>query len=147
MAVVGRTAPHRGAVAALLEDPEWAGKPLWMLNLLSFKGGHGGEGEASYARYLEAQGDNEAERRLVMKGHCRTLIGTKEYHQMTLVAYPSPEAFARMGKSDAYAARNQELRLAGLAEQVSHSLTLSLELMLLHMCAHSAARLHSTSSR
>jgi uncharacterized protein (DUF1330 family) len=115
--VAGKTAPHRGRVRELLADPEWAGQPVWMLNLLRFKGGHGSAGEASYQRYLEAQGSQELQRRLVMKGHARTVIGETEYHQMTIVEYPSPEAWIDMGRTDEYAARNAELRLAGLEEQ------------------------------
>ena len=116
-AVVGKTAPHQGRVQALLSDPEWAGKPVWMLNLLCFTGGHGSAGEASYQRYLEAQQAEEPQRRLVLKGYARTVIGEKNFHQMTIVEYSSPEAFARMGRSDAYASRNAELRLTGLEEQ------------------------------
>ena len=88
-----------------------------MCNLLRFKGGHGSAGEASYQQYLAAQGQQESQRRLVMKGYCRTIIGEKDYHQMTIVEYPSPQAFADMGKTDAYAKRNAQLRLAGLEEQ------------------------------
>ena len=36
---------------------------------------------------------------------------------MTIVEYPSPEAFVEMGRSDKYAARNAELRLTALEEQ------------------------------
>lgn len=115
--IEGKTAPHRGRVQALLAHPEWAGQPLWMLNLLRFKGGYGSVGQDSYRQYLEAQGLHELQRRLVMKGHARTVIGETDYHQMTIVEYPSPEAFAGMGRSDAYAERNTKLRLAGLEEQ------------------------------
>jgi hypothetical protein len=36
---------------------------------------------------------------------------------MTIVEYPSPQAFADMGKTDAYSERNAKLRMAGLEEQ------------------------------
>ena len=49
-----------------------------MLNLLRFKGGHGSPGEASYQEYLKAQGEQELQRRLVMKGYARTVIGEKD---------------------------------------------------------------------
>ena len=52
-------------------------RPSWMLNLLRFKGGHGSPGETSYQEYLRAQGDQELERRLIMKGYARTVIGEK----------------------------------------------------------------------
>ena len=116
-ATVGKTAPRGERVRALLADPEWAGQPVWMLNLLRFKGGHGSDGAASYQKYLQAQQTEEHQRRLVLKGYARTVIGEKDYHQMTIVEYPSPEAFVQMGRSDKYAARNAELRLTALEEQ------------------------------
>ena len=53
-----------------------------------------------------------------MKGYARTIIGVHEHQMLTIVEYPSPAVFAAMGKSDAYAKRNQQLRLAGLERQL-----------------------------
>lgn len=115
--VEGKTRPHRGRVAALLKDPEWAGKPFWMLNIVMLKGGHDPKGEGKYAEYLRAQAEHEKDRRLVMKGYARTVIGATDYHLVTIVEYPSPAAFVAMGQTDAYAQRNAKLRLEGLVEQ------------------------------
>eukprot|EP01048_Picozoa_sp_COSAG05_P009982 COSAG05_NODE_853_length_6963_cov_5.582314_6_plen_266_part_00 len=115
--VIGRTSIERSRLAEFLQDPGWAGKPVWMVNILQFKGGHGNDGEASYHEYLRQQEAQEGDRRIVMKGYARTIIGVHEHQMLTIVEYPSPAVFAAMGKSDAYAKRNQQLRLAGLERQ------------------------------
>ena len=115
--VIGKTGVDPSRLKSFLADPAWVGQPVWMLNILQFKGGHGGDGEASYNEYLQQQEDLETDRRIVMKGYARTIIGKEEYHMLTIVEYPSPAAFAAMGKSDVYAKRNQQLRLAGLEQQ------------------------------
>jgi uncharacterized protein (DUF1330 family) len=117
-AAPGKTGLNDGAMDRFLADPAWSGQPVWMLNLLRFKkcGNSGDGGRAAYEEYLRQQEAQEPDRRVVMRGYARTLIGREEYHMLTIVEYPSPAAFAAMGRAGAYAARNQ-LRLAGLEQQ------------------------------
>uniref|UniRef100_A0A7S4T2J5 DUF1330 domain-containing protein n=1 Tax=Alexandrium monilatum TaxID=311494 RepID=A0A7S4T2J5_9DINO len=118
LGVRGKTAFNSAEVLkAFASDPEWAGKPVWMLNLLRFTGE--GAGASDYAEYAKGMMSDVFPRfggRAVMSGYCRTVIGQRGYHQVSIVEYPSPQAFVQMVTSGAQASKN-EPRLKGLEEQ------------------------------
>jgi uncharacterized protein (DUF1330 family) len=100
---------------AFMFDPAWAGRPVWMLNVLNIKD------RAEYAAYgagLQSSGLLErAGARVMLSGYARTVVGRKPYNHVAVVEYRSPETFAAMVGSAEYRALDRRHRRSGLAEQ------------------------------
>eukprot|EP00747_Dinoflagellata_sp_TGD_P209397 gnl/TRDRNA2_/TRDRNA2_82792_c0_seq1.p1 gnl/TRDRNA2_/TRDRNA2_82792_c0~~gnl/TRDRNA2_/TRDRNA2_82792_c0_seq1.p1 ORF type:complete len:330 (-),score=49.74 gnl/TRDRNA2_/TRDRNA2_82792_c0_seq1:101-1090(-) len=110
---------------AFASDPEWMGKPFWMLNVLKFRDDGSDAARARYAAYSEAMRKEvlpQIGAAIVMSGYARTIIGKNVYHAVAIVEYPSPEAFLKMVTSGQQAQKN-EARLEGLEEQLLIPLT------------------------
>ncbi|CAE8635467.1 unnamed protein product [Polarella glacialis] len=113
----GKTMPKLEVLQAFVQDPAWAGQPVWMLNVLKFKSG--ADGEAKYREYgklMRTDGLPKAGGRLVFSAYARTVIGRKAFDMVAIAEYPSPQAFLQMAMSQEQAAKNQ-VRLQGLEEQ------------------------------
>eukprot|EP00929_Paragymnodinium_shiwhaense_P065926 TRINITY_DN33029_c0_g1_i1.p1 TRINITY_DN33029_c0_g1~~TRINITY_DN33029_c0_g1_i1.p1 ORF type:complete len:350 (-),score=35.10 TRINITY_DN33029_c0_g1_i1:150-1121(-) len=110
--VPGKTLPKLDVLQEFVQDPEWANKPFWMLNVLNFKD------EGKYIEYgqMMAETFGKIGARLIFSGHARTVIGRNTYHRVAIVEYPSPRAFFEMATSPEMGKKNQT-RLQGLREQ------------------------------
>lgn len=115
--VPGFTAPKPEVLREFLQDPEWTGKPFWMLNVLQFS--NDGEGAVHYAEYTRRMREEMLPKvgaRIVLHGYARTVIGKLPFHAVAIVEYPSPKVFVDMAMSPDMLEKNK-IRLQGLAQQ------------------------------
>lgn len=119
--IEGKTVPRFDVLQEFISDPDWQGKPFWMLNVLRFR--NEGKGEAEYKKYGQSMIQETLPgigARLVFQAYARTVIGKKDYHAVAIVEYPSPQAFMEMIFAMAKSPGSKEKvqhRLQGLEEQ------------------------------
>ena len=102
----------------------WAQKPVWMLNVLRFKGGEDASSVAEAASHYDRYGEKMVREvfpamgaRVVLSGTARTVVGSVPFHKVAIVEYESPESFLEMLTDGSQAAHN-ETREAALEEQL-----------------------------
>lgn len=104
--------PKKDVLKAFLQDPAWAGKRFWMLNVLKYKGE---AGAAKYAEYSKLQRPTleKLGAKIVLNGIARTVIGRREFDAVVIVEYPSPDAFLKLatepGTEEKYRFREEGL--------------------------------------
>ena len=98
---------------AFAADPEWAGQPVWMVNVLDLSD------RAKYMEYVQSLHTSglleKAGARVVLSGRARTVVGRNSYNHLIIVEYKSPQAMVEMVTSEAYQ-ESGRIREQGLRE-------------------------------
>ena len=98
---------------AFAADPEWAGQPVWMVNVLDLSD------RAKYMEYVQSLHTSglleKAGASVVLSGRARTVVGRNSYNHLIIVEYKSPQAMVEMVTSEAYQ-ESGRIREQGLRE-------------------------------